>query len=128
LAIAVSFADSPVFLTADFHLVGDSSINAGWAIILTWTRFVPESPRWLVSKDRHEEAFEILVKYHAEGNRDDPFVLAEFQQIRETIRLELESSKTRWVELLMSPANRRRALCAACVGLFSQWSGNGLVS
>jgi len=81
-----------------------------------------------VSKDRSDEAFEILVKYHAEGNRDDAFVQAEFAEIHDTIRLEVESSKRSWLELLKTRANRKRAFIAACVGLFSQWSGNGLVS
>ncbi|KAH0836146.1 hypothetical protein AYO21_04845 [Fonsecaea monophora] len=90
--------------------------------------FVPESPRFLISKDRHEEALEILIKYHAEGDRSSPLVAAEFQQIRETIRLEIENTKRPWKELVTSGVNRRRVFIAACVGLFSQWSGNGLVS
>ncbi|KAK2807003.1 hypothetical protein FQN50_005577 [Emmonsiellopsis sp. PD_5] len=48
--------------------------------------------------DRADEAFDILATYHAKGNRDDPFVQAEFEQIRETISLEVESSKTGWLE------------------------------
>jgi hypothetical protein len=95
-------------------------------VIFIW--FVPESPRWLVSKDRTEEAFNILAKYHAEGNRDDPFVLAEFAQIRETLYLEAEGSKRSWRELFQTKANLHRMLIASAVGLFSQWSGNGLVS
>ena len=91
-------------------------------------RFVPESPRFLVSKDRHEEALAILIKYHAEGDASSPFVAAEFQQIRETIRREIEASKSPWKELFATRANIRRVAIAICIGVFTQWSGNGLVS
>jgi hypothetical protein len=33
-------------------------------IMLTVPSFLPESPRYLISKDRRDEAFDILVKYH----------------------------------------------------------------
>jgi MFS family permease len=97
-------------------------------LCMTFIWFVPESPRWLISRDRSDEALAILIKYHAEGNPDDPFVQAEYRQIRETITLEVEANRHKWAELFRTKGNRRRMLIAGCVGLFSQWSGNGLVS
>lgn len=90
--------------------------------------FVPESPRFLISKDRHEEARAILVKYHAEGNPDSALVNAEIAQIEETIRLELEASKQSWTDMIRSAGMRRRLLIGSLLGLFTQWSGNTLIS
>lgn len=70
----------------------------------------------------------ILVKYHAEGDSDSQFVAAEYHQIRETLRLEKEASSHPWRELFATSVNLRRCAVALCVGLFSQWAGNGLVS
>jgi MFS family permease len=41
-------------------------------LVFIW--FVPESPRWLVFKNRTDEAYDILAKYHAERDRDHPLV------------------------------------------------------
>lgn len=55
--------------------------------------FCPESPRWLVSRDRGEEAYGILHKYHSEGENGDEFVRLEYAQIQSTIAQEKESAK-----------------------------------
>ncbi|KIW16504.1 hypothetical protein PV08_06559 [Exophiala spinifera] len=89
---------------------------------------LPESPRWLISKDRHEEAHEILTKYHAEGDRNSEFVRAEMAQIRATLHMEIEASKKSWLDLFTTAGMRRRVVLSTALGLFTQWSGNTLIS
>lgn len=89
---------------------------------------LPESPRWLVSKDREDEAFAVLAKYHAEGDASSVLVQAEMAQIRSTIKLELENSKQSWRDMLATPGMRRRVFISVFLGLFTQMSGNTLLS
>lgn len=88
----------------------------------------PESPRYLISKDRDDEAFDILVKYHAEGDRDSIFVKAEMAQIKLTLAAEKEGAKESWADLFRHSGMRRRLFITAFLGLFTQWSGNSLIS
>jgi len=90
--------------------------------------FLPESPRWLITKDRAQEARDILQKYHSEGDRGDEFVTAEFAQMTTTIQLELEAKKQSWKNLFKTAGMRRRVLITTMLGLFTQWSGNTLIS
>jgi len=89
---------------------------------------LPESPRWLVSNDREDEAFAILTKYHAEGDASSLLVQAEMAQIKSVIHLEMENSKQSWMDMLRTAGMRRRVFIASMMGLFTQMSGNTLLS
>lgn len=89
---------------------------------------IPESPRWLVAKDRQEEALELLIKIHAEGDASDPLPHAEFAEIKKALEIENAERKRGWLEVLQSPAMRRRALVSGFLGVFCQFSGNALIS
>jgi hypothetical protein len=75
-----------------------------------------------------EKALAVLAHVHAEGNYDDEVVQLEYEEIKETIAIEKEAEQTGWLELFKTKGNRHRLLILLSAGLFSQWSGNGLVS
>ncbi|KAF2742201.1 general substrate transporter [Sporormia fimetaria CBS 119925] len=98
-------------------------------IQLAFIFWIPESPRWLISKERNEEALNILGKYHANGDINDATVQFEYHEIKETLRLEFQYQKTSsYLDFFKTKGNRYRLMLLASLGLFSQWSGNGLVS
>jgi len=81
-----------------------------------------------VSKGRGDEAYAILVKYHAEGNEDSEFVKAEYTQIEETLEAELKIAHMNRMVIFSTPGMRKRAVIASFLGLFVAWSGVGLIS
>ncbi|KAJ6619758.1 hypothetical protein B0H10DRAFT_1145983 [Mycena sp. CBHHK59/15] len=97
-------------------------------VCLIW--FIPESPRFLVSKGMEGKASEILTKYHANGSTEPhPLVQFELAQIRHALRLqeEIDRGASYW-SLFATPGNRKRMRIIIAIAIFSQWSGNGLVS
>jgi hypothetical protein len=90
---------------------------------------VPESPRWMISKDRHEEALQTLAKWHANGNDQDLTVQFEFREIGETLRLEKQADRTSsYMDFFRTKGNRWRLAIIISIGIISQYSGNAVIS
>ncbi|KAF7898873.1 uncharacterized protein EAF01_008086 [Botrytis porri] len=98
-------------------------------IVFLLVLFLPESPRWLVANDRHEEALTIMAKYHGEGDRSSPLVQLELREMMEEIS-KTGADKRWWDfrELFDSREVRYRTMLTCAIALFGQWTGNGPVS
>ncbi|KAK9384277.1 general substrate transporter [Lipomyces mesembrius] len=100
-------------------------IFAGFLFILSWT--VPETPRFLIMKGKHEQALINLCKLR-QLSEDHPLVQAEIIDAREQLEREKESSHgtALWAklrELVLVPANRYRLMLGLMSQLLGQWSG-----
>ncbi|KAH8890262.1 general substrate transporter [Thozetella sp. PMI_491] len=128
-------------LTAGWVTFGSININNSWswrlpvllqglpaATQMIFVLLLDESPRWLCYKDRSDEAFQILVRRHGDGNPDDPLVRAEYYEMHETLKAEKQAKSLGFGVFLTTPSNRKRLAILVSLGIFGQWSGNGLVS
>ncbi|KAG8885012.1 hypothetical protein FRB97_002519 [Tulasnella sp. 331] len=94
-------------------------------IFAVW--FLPESPRWLMAAGRDQEARDFLTKYHGSGNPNDPVVELEYIEFKENIAI--DGADKRWwdySELFKTHSARWRSFMVLLMGVFGQFSGNGL--
>ncbi|KAL3468794.1 general substrate transporter [Aspergillus californicus] len=85
--------------------------------------FFPESPRWLIDHDRHEEGLKNLATLHANGNLADPYVLAEFELIKQQVEAEHQLGAKSYKDLFSNRANTRRIIIACACQASSQMTG-----
>lgn len=86
---------------------------------------LPESPRFLVSKDKNEDAIAVLCKMYAK-DRTDENVQWEYQEIVNAVHYERTLGQTSWKEMLTT--YRRRSAIAIAVQALGQLSGINIVT
>lgn len=105
----------------------ETSAKATVALHITMY-FLPESPRWLIQKDRQEEALQVLARVHAQGDVNDPYVLAEFQEITAKIAYEKLHPPPSYWKLLFGEERRRMWIGIGVVGRIDQREKNFLLN
>jgi acetyltransferase-like isoleucine patch superfamily enzyme len=91
--------------------------------------FIPESPRWLIHKGKHQEGLQALALASANGDENDPIVLAQYKEIIDTLDWEKENGET--LGLLQSfktKGARKRQWLNISVAVFNTLSGNNIIS
>jgi hypothetical protein len=72
-----------------------------------------------MAHDRHEEALDVMAKYHGEGDRNSPIVQLEYREMLEDIST--TGSDKRWWdyrELFNSPEVRYRSMLVVAMGTY----------
>ncbi|KAK9314891.1 general substrate transporter [Lipomyces starkeyi] len=111
-------------------LNSQAAFRLPWAIqsvpavlLLVALFWFPRSPRWLASKDRWDEALEVLAFLRTpDGDINDPLVLAEYKEIEDQIRFERDEESNSYRELF-GKKMRKRVLLGMAIQGWSQLVG-----
>ncbi|KAI1359355.1 putative sugar transporter [Xylaria arbuscula] len=95
------------------------------ALIVIFTFFIPDSPRWLLSKNREEEAVICLQRLRPKDDDANVQCVAEIQAIKEALEQHVE--KAPWLDLVRG-SNLRRTMIVMVYYFFQQTTGQAFVS
>ena len=112
---------------------GPASFRTAWGIqaipalvLIPALFFFPESPRWLASKDRWEEALDVLALLHGNGDTSHPVVQAEYEEVREAQAVAAQASQLSWFGLF-GPTMWRRTMAGVFAQLWQQLLGGNVM-
>ncbi|KAJ1674001.1 hypothetical protein EV182_004161 [Spiromyces aspiralis] len=102
----ITYGCSKIHGTASFRLpLGIQIVPA--LILVPLILIMPFSPRWLVSKDRDDEAIQVLARLRAHGDVNAPHVVEEYNDIKSKIQEERESVDNSYIHIYTGRLRRR---------------------
>ncbi|KAJ5831827.1 hypothetical protein N7474_000138 [Penicillium riverlandense] len=107
---------------------GPASFRVAWAmqwipsvLMFFLLPFLPESPRWFAKVGRKKEAIEVLARIQANGDVNDPLVIAEWEEISITNQAENDAGNI--IQKLFFRGMWKRTLAGFTVQMWQQLSG-----
>ncbi|CAG7916762.1 unnamed protein product [Penicillium olsonii] len=94
-------------------------------LIIICTTFIPNSPRWLLSQDREDDAISSLNRLRPKEDASNGKCEVELVEIRESLHEVVHKAK--WIELVRG-SNLRRTLIVIVCYFFQQATGQAFVS
>lgn len=121
---------------------GTQNINSTWSwripsllqiipniLALVLLPFVPESPRWMISRGQFDHAKEIFMVVNGSSDPNSPAVQKDYEETERAIAQEAEQSpRNPWRELVSTKGNMKRVAILISFGLMIQQLGNFVVS
>ncbi|KAK3933727.1 putative mfs sugar transporter protein [Diplogelasinospora grovesii] len=100
------------------------------AVCLSIYTLCPESPRYLIMKNRPEEAKKVVARYMTtSGDVDQPIVGLVVQQIEVSLENSRTSFRAAWdYRAFFTKEVRFRTLLLCVYSIFQQWNGGGIIS
>lgn len=133
------FYSGSILATGVTYATDKSSTTLSWRLplalqcvpplfIFTGSLLIPESPRWLCSRGKIDEATRILAKYHGGGDENHPVVQLELREFAESIKIQQARSWWDWRHLVHTHNARWRIGMVALMSYGSQLSGNSVLT
>ncbi|KAI8909275.1 sugar transporter [Powellomyces hirtus] len=114
------------------HIEGTASFRIAWGtqlipavFLMVGLPFLPKSPRWLAKVGRTEEAIDTLARIQANGNKNDPLVVAEFESIATVLAAE-RTAVSGWRRYIKN-GMWRRTFAGLSVQAWQQLSGANIM-
>lgn len=121
LASSIAYGTGPIKSTLSWRLPLIIQVVPS-TIVIVCCMWMPESPRWLIANDRHDEARRLLAKYHDGGDMDSGLVALEMAEMDKSIRK--EASDKRWYdysELWSSRSSRYRTFLVISMAFIGKY-------
>ena len=94
-------------------------------VILLFIWFVPESPRFLVARDRIDDARAALCKINQSNKEYSPAI--HLNELVAQQQVERDRPQGSWLELIVNPIERRKMLLASGVFVSQQFTGQTFI-